>query len=92
MGGFEYFFGEIRFVDVKNKGMKHFYCFEGGPDCRAARGPAPEFVHLDDIEGMLKLCRAMMESGLPWDRPWKIQRRLMRKRLQEYRVLLRGFR
>jgi len=73
-------------------GNYHNEGFEGGPDCRAARGPAPEFVHLDDIEGMLKLCRALMKSGLPWNQPWKIQRRLMRQRLQEYRVLLRGFR
>ena len=73
-------------------GNYHNEGFEGEPDCRAARGPAPEFVHLDDIEGMLKLCRALMQSGLPWNQPWKIQRRLMRKRLQEYRVLLRGFR
>jgi endoglucanase len=69
-------------------GNYHNEGFEGGPDCRAARGPAPEFVHLDDIEGMLKLCRALMQSGLPWNQPWKIQRRLMRQRLQKYRVLL----
>jgi hypothetical protein len=37
---------------------------------------------------MLKLCRALMQSGLPWNQPWKIQRRQMRKQLQEYRVLL----
>jgi hypothetical protein len=45
-------------------------------------------VHLDDIEGMLKLCRGLMQSGLPWNQPWKIQRQLMRQRLQKYRVLL----
>ena len=69
-------------------GNYHNEGFEGGPGCRAVRGPAPEFVHLDDIGGMLKLCRALMQSGLPWNQPWKIQRRLMRQRLQKYRVLL----
>jgi hypothetical protein len=29
-----------------------------------------------------------MQSGLPWNQPWKIQRRLMRERLQKYRMLL----
>ena len=69
-------------------GNYHNEGFEGGPGCRAVRGPAPEFVHIDDIGGMLKLCRALMQSGLPWNQPWKIQRRLMRQRLQKYRVLL----
>jgi putative aminopeptidase FrvX len=69
-------------------GNYHNEGFEGGPDCRAARGPAPEFVHLDDIDGMLKLCRALMEPGLAWKEPWKSQRELMRRRLKKYRALL----
>lgn len=69
-------------------GNYHNEGFEGGPDCRGSRGPAPEFVDLDDVGGMLKLCRALMEPGLRWYQPWKNQRRLMRKRLREYRGLL----
>lgn len=69
-------------------GNYHNEGFEGGPDCRASRGPAPEFVHLDDIEGLLKLCRALMQNGLPWNKPWETQRRLMHRRLSEYRRLL----
>lgn len=69
-------------------GNYHNEGFEGGPGCRAPRGPAPEFVHLADIDGMLKLCRALMRAGLPWDKPWKAQRRLMRKRLRGHRHLL----
>ncbi|MBI5782126.1 MAG: hypothetical protein HZA69_00115 [Gammaproteobacteria bacterium] len=69
-------------------GNYHNEGFEGGPDCRAARGPAPEFVHLDDIEGLLKLCRALMQNGLPWDKPWETQRRLMHRRLRKYCQLL----
>jgi endoglucanase len=69
-------------------GNYHNEGFEGGPGCRAPRGPAPEFVHLDDIEGLLKLCQALMRNGLPWNKPWEIQRRLMHRRLREYRQLL----
>ncbi|MBI3777671.1 MAG: hypothetical protein HY274_01955 [Gammaproteobacteria bacterium] len=69
-------------------GNYHNEGFEGGPGCRAVRGPAPEFVHLDDIGGMLKLCRVMMDPGLAWKEPWKKQRELMRQRLKKYRALL----
>ena len=69
-------------------GNYHNEGFEGGPGCRAARGPAPEFVHLDDVEGLLQLCRALMRTGLPWGNPWENQRQGMRRRLHEYRRLL----
>jgi len=69
-------------------GNYHNEGFEGGPDCRAARGPAPEFVHLDDIAGMLKLCQALMRGRLASKKPWQAQRLLMRKRLRQYRGLL----
>jgi putative aminopeptidase FrvX len=69
-------------------GNYHNEGFEGGPGCRAPRGPAPEFVHLDDIKGLLKLCQALMRNGLPWNKPWETQRRLMHRRLREYRRLL----
>lgn len=52
-------------------GNYHNQSFEGGPDSRGALGPAPEFVHLKDIEGMLMLCRGLLESGLNWDDPWR---------------------
>lgn len=69
-------------------GNYHNEGYEGGPDCRAQRGPAPEFVHLGDIVGMLTLCRALMRAGLAWNEPWKLQRRQMRKRLRDHRHLL----
>ncbi|BAV34272.1 peptidase M42 [Sulfuricaulis limicola] len=69
-------------------GNYHNEGFEGGPGCRAPRGPAPEFVHRDDIEGLLKLCRELMRQGLHWDEPWQDQRRLMHRRLREYRRFL----
>ncbi len=69
-------------------GNYHNQGLEGGPDCRGPDGPAPEFVHLDDIQGMLSLCRDLLQAKLPWNDPWRIQRRLMQKRLRNYRRLL----
>lgn len=69
-------------------GNYHNQGFEGGPDCKRPDGPAPEFVHLDDITGELELCRALMKTGLPWDDPWKKQRHLLQKNLRHYRKLL----
>lgn len=51
--------------------------------------PAPEYVHLGDVGGMLKLCRALMAPGLPWSQPWQQQRRRLRTNLRRYRKLLR---
>lgn len=69
-------------------GNYHNQGFEGGPDCARAEGPAPEFVHLDDIAGELVLCRALMQSGLPWGDAWQKQRRALQKNLRSYRKLL----
>jgi len=70
-------------------GNYHNQGFEGGPDCRANLGPAPEFVHLDDLDGMLKLCRTLMQPRLRWDNAWSAQRTRLRKNLSHYRALLR---
>ena len=70
-------------------GNYHNQGFEGGPDCRKSHGPAPEFVHLDDIDGLTALCRASVDTGLAWDRPWDAQQRLFRKRFRGQRALLR---
>ncbi len=69
-------------------GNYHNQGFEGGPDCAHVEGPAPEFVHLDDIAGELVLCRALMQSGLPWGDAWQKQRRALQKNLRSYRKLL----
>lgn len=53
-------------------GNYHNQGFEGGPDCAKPNGPAPEFVHLGDVAGMLALCRrvAQQPSKLA-DDPWR---------------------
>lgn len=68
-------------------GNYHNQGFEGGPDCIYPQGPAPEFVHTVDIAGQLKLCKAIMEKGLPWQDPWAQQRKALRKNYQHYRGL-----
>ncbi|MBI5611877.1 MAG: hypothetical protein HY942_02230 [Gammaproteobacteria bacterium] len=69
-------------------GNYHSEGFEGGPDCRAARGQAPEFVHLADVDGLLAICRALVQPGLAWADPWRDQRRVFSWRLKHYRRLL----
>ncbi len=69
-------------------GNYHNQGFEGGMDCPQAEGPAPEFVHLDDISGELKLCRALMSPGLPWSDPWQKMRIRLIKNARTYNKLL----
>ncbi|MEN9723175.1 MAG: hypothetical protein RJB38_1161, partial [Pseudomonadota bacterium] len=47
-------------------GNYHNQGFQGGPDCLAPEGPAPEFVHRSDVEGLLHLLRALTTPKLPW--------------------------
>jgi len=46
-------------------------------------------VHLDDIDGLLRLCRALLRPGLPWHAPWRDDKRLLGRRFAAYRSLLR---
>ena len=69
-------------------GNYHNEGFEGGPDCRGFRGPAPECIHLDDVAGELLLCKKLLAPGLLWDRPWEGVRKQLRQRLRHYRSLL----
>ena len=70
-------------------GNYHNQGFEGGQDCSGKDGPAPEFVNLDDIDGLLKLCRGLMQPGLSWTNPWKEQRHRLLANLQRYISLLK---
>ena len=66
-------------------GNYHNQGFQGGPDCRGEEGPAPEFVHQDDVAGLLKLVHAIAAPGLPWNSPWEAQRKVFRKLIRTYR-------
>lgn len=70
-------------------GNYHNEAYEGAPGIPARRGPAPEFVHLDDVAGLLRLCRALLERGLPWDQPWRDVAQRLRRNLRGYRGLLK---
>jgi len=69
-------------------GNYHNQSLEGGPDSRGANGPAPEFVHVDDIDGMVRMCRGLMTPGLAWRDPWGDQRARLKKNRTHYRRLL----
>ena len=69
-------------------GNYHNQNFEGGPGTRVKGGPAPEFVDSGDIQGMLKLCTALLEPGAKWDAPWTDKRRELVAGLERYRSLL----
>ena len=69
-------------------GNYHNQGIEGGPDCPRPNGPAPEFVPLDDVDGLLTLCRGLLRPGLAWRDPWANERRRYQKLLQNYRRLI----
>ena len=69
-------------------GNYHNQGFEGGQDCRCPEGPAPEFVHLDDIDGLISICHGLLQPGLPWTEPWKAQRRILQINMQRYAKLI----
>lgn len=54
----------------------------------ATRGPAPEYVHLRDIEGLLTLCRGLMQPNLAWDDPWRAQRQRLAANRRRYQPLI----
>ena len=70
-------------------GNYHNQGFEGGMDCPKTEGPAPEFVHLDDIAGELRLCRGLMQPGLNWGDPWQTTRRRLSKNARHYNPLIK---
>jgi endoglucanase len=69
-------------------GNYHNQGLEGGADCPRAQGPAPEFVHSDDVQGLLSLCRALMDEGLGWDDTWLRTRQRLQKNRRHYARLL----
>ncbi len=71
-------------------GNYHNQSFEGGPDAAPPHGPAPEFVHSQDIEGLLKLCHALLKPKLPWSSPWETKMKELNKSLKNYTPLLRS--
>lgn len=69
-------------------GNYHNQGLEGGPGCRGLNGPAPEFVHLDDVEGLQKLCYSLFDPGRHWEQPWHTLRQRLALNFSRYRRLL----
>lgn len=68
-------------------GNYHNQNLDGGQDAGAAGGPAPEFVDLRDIAGLLTLCRGLAQRR--WlDDPWATTRQRLGQRLRGARRLL----
>jgi endoglucanase len=73
-------------------GNYHNQGLEGGEDCKAPGGPAPEFVSRADVEGLLRLCGAIAKPGATrvnaWSDPWVDQRARLRRNLLRSKKLL----
>lgn len=69
-------------------GNYHNQSFQGGPDSRGELGPAPEFVHREDMLGMIELCQALLRPKLPWSKPFAAQAKAFKKSYRGYRKLL----
>lgn len=69
-------------------GNYHNEGYEGGADCKQYRGPAPEFVHRDDVQGMVSLCQALMRKDLHWKDAWKRVRERLQKNRRQYQKYL----
>ncbi len=68
-------------------GNYHNQNLDGGQDAGAAGGPAPEFVDLRDIAGLLTLCQGLAQRR--WlDDPWATTRQRLGQRLRGARRLL----
>lgn len=70
-------------------GNYHNQSFEGGPDSRGERGPAPEFVHLQDVIKLLQLVDAIASSRYRPGQPWAATLKSYRAGLKKYRNLLK---
>jgi endoglucanase len=71
-------------------GNYHNTSFEGGPDSAGALGPAPEFVHLRDLEGLLTLCRSLLEPKLEWKSLYEREKKTLQKLYRSYGKLIRS--
>lgn len=69
-------------------GNYHNQNFQNGPDARALNGPAPEFVHKNDVERLARITHALVQKGLVRKDAWTWKRNEFSKNLKKYRKLL----
>ena len=65
-------------------GNYHNQGLDGGADCPKPLGPAPEFVHLEDLDGLLRLTQGLMKPGLGWQDPWAKTRLQLEKNARRH--------
>ncbi len=67
-------------------GNYHNQSFEGGPDSRGNLGPAPEFVHKDDIRGLLDLAQILVTdfTRQPLANTWNAEQKRLGALYQTY--------
>ncbi|MCM0605413.1 MAG: hypothetical protein KA715_04935 [Xanthomonadaceae bacterium] len=53
-------------------------------------GPAPEFIHINDIAGMKTLCYGLMTQKLNWNNPWLEQQKDFKNLLKENKPWLKS--
>ncbi len=72
-------------------GNYHNTNFEGGPRCsKTNQGPAPEFINLDDLEGMVLIIKALCLNGLsPSHLDFKAKKLSLFARLDKYQTELK---
>ena len=70
-------------------GNYHNQSLQGGADASAPGGPAPEFVDLKDIQGMITLCEGLITSHFNWMDPWSGKRKELEGLLKTYMKLLK---
>jgi endoglucanase len=68
-------------------GNYHNQSLEGGPEARHPNGPAPEFVNVKDLEGMLTLCRELVKTKVDWSKPYQATQKEFVKSLRSYQKL-----
>ncbi|MBI4925420.1 MAG: hypothetical protein HY843_05800 [Bdellovibrio sp.] len=71
-------------------GNYHNQSFEGGIDSRGLCGPAPEFVHLKDVNGLLTLCEDLLKPGIFSKNPWTRSIAKFRRNFKKYTPLLKS--
>lgn len=69
-------------------GNYHNQNFQNGPDARALNGPAPEFVHKNDVERLARIGHALIVKGVARKDAWQWKRNDLARNLKKYQKLL----
>ena len=71
-------------------GNYHNQSFEGGPDSRGELGPAPEFVHLNDVAGLQSALQSASQAQTAVEHTLVRRLKDFKKSLKNYQPLLKS--